>query len=392
VSLVLILGTGFKFPDSYLFLEPIKWTVLDPYGYFLFRAIAAALNSAFVMPVSLLAARLFDNRVAKVTVLLTLINAFMLENVVFAWPKLLATYFVLMYFYFLVTKRWTMAGVFGGLGFLSHPFATIFIVSGMALALAKVRWTHGPTLVSGRQFAKLVLGLVAVACPWLAWSALVGPSNAFLSYTIPVKAELVAMLSSRLHDGYVTIVPVLLARVPGAAPVMGISADSVVWWELDKLTWQWFLYFNNNSNLTGALTIWLAPFAYFGLVHGSTVRREVAFLTFVPFLVGIAYWGMGTNFGLLSAMFQPLVPILIAVGSSVILKARRVGLPVSVLYFAENMFYVWNFVYRPVGLGWVPDIFTPLLLFFIYGAGLVAISASFLSTVRSGHGRICIHL
>jgi len=121
-------------PSELLFnLKPIVY----PFWYY--EIIGIVLNLLFILPLTFLAKKVFNNEKAIYFVpLAVLLNGFIFLNIYFTWPKLLATYFALLSIAFLFSRPisvinifingwlWALAALSHGGAILSLPVLFIF--------------------------------------------------------------------------------------------------------------------------------------------------------------------------------------------------------------------------------------------------------------------------
>ena len=128
-----------------------------------------------------LARRIGGLRAARLAIMLGAATPFLLDELVFAWPKLLAAAFVLLAGLEIVERRPLRSGLLGGIGYLMHPSALLGLAGVGLLALWPLRranWRR-PDI---RAAALLAAG---VAVSVIAWRLFSGPhfnQNSFLEY------------------------------------------------------------------------------------------------------------------------------------------------------------------------------------------------------------------
>ncbi|RJF78924.1 hypothetical protein [Rhodopseudomonas palustris] len=108
-----------------------------------------------------------------------------LTNTVFTWPKLLATYFLLLAISSMIVRRMALAGGLTALAWLSHPVGALMIPAVGLYALVTA-----PTSGKKRWIGALAYCLPAaivgalVMAPWLAFKLWVGNHDPFASYLL----------------------------------------------------------------------------------------------------------------------------------------------------------------------------------------------------------------
>ena len=157
VTTFLTSAVGIKLPPA---LEALNapWQLVDPYGYWLYRQISMLTNAMVLASALLVAWELLGARVAKLGAVFTILSPYILINILFHWPKLLAGFFVVgFYFWCFVRRRPVLAGIFAAGGVLSHPVGALFLPGMFLFMLLARRW---------RQFLLTALAAGVTASPW----------------------------------------------------------------------------------------------------------------------------------------------------------------------------------------------------------------------------------
>lgn len=140
----------------------------DPsHTYLKFQIISQILNSLLILPAFYILTKMFKKRVAIISCAFLITSPFFLYNSVFSWPKSLVAFFVLaMWLLLLENKRKyaVIAGVAGGLAYLTHDLAMFYIAASAIMLLYHKRYKD--TLVLSGISA-------AIALPWMITSSLI---------------------------------------------------------------------------------------------------------------------------------------------------------------------------------------------------------------------------
>lgn len=156
---------------------------LDPGNTYLkFQILAHILNSLILLAALLLIGRILTKNTAKLTVLFLIPSQFFLYNNVFSWPKSFTSFFMLLSFYFLLSKgrkSIIAAALVAGLGYLVHDLAILYIGSGLIFLLLEKRYRDG-----------LIYTIIPTlfALPWIIMSKLfIGKPSSFVLYPFSIK-------------------------------------------------------------------------------------------------------------------------------------------------------------------------------------------------------------
>lgn len=178
-------------PSRTPFFNLIGTFFLSLFGerYWVFQVTSVLLNSLVIIGIYLLAEMLFDERAAKLSLLLVIFTPFMIRNSTYTWPKLFSAYYLLLSVYFYLKARKSpsnprlvsfFAGLFGGLSYLAHQSA-IFYLAGMAtdwLVSSRRRLCKKSSFKVFYSLSALLL----VILPWYGWMFTVyGAAKSILS-------------------------------------------------------------------------------------------------------------------------------------------------------------------------------------------------------------------
>jgi hypothetical protein len=158
-------------------------------SYWVYQLVASVLNSAVMLPAYLLVRRISGGKVAMAAMALLFLSPSFVHNTWYPWPKLFATYFVLLAAHFYLRfedatdNDGAMALIFALIwaGFLAHQ-SSLFSSGVILLAIALKALKREPRNL-------LRLGMICAACfilingIWFGWAAsFFGIKRTFLSY------------------------------------------------------------------------------------------------------------------------------------------------------------------------------------------------------------------
>lgn len=150
-------------PPLYFPEEP--WQPYDPAGYMAYRLAMMTFACTAFLALWELTRRIAGNRAAQVAVLLAATTPFLVHEIWFTWPKMLAATFVILAGVCVLSKRPFSAGLLLGIGYLCHPGALVWI---SALALLTL-WPIAGANWRRPQVKALVLLLVGTSLSLIAW-------------------------------------------------------------------------------------------------------------------------------------------------------------------------------------------------------------------------------
>ncbi|MBV9611309.1 MAG: hypothetical protein JO091_02505 [Acidobacteriaceae bacterium] len=192
------------------------WTVFDPQGYAAYRITMVVIAACSLITVFGLAELFLPDRWALLAFLITVSAPFTIHEIYFIWPKLEAAGFVLVGAYLVFERRFFLAGLAGGLGYLCHPSALLAmpILFGLVVLLPLPEPSVGTSFQRIYTWGLRALALLAGLTVWLLlWRAVNGRHFAqgqFLSYFQGADGPFISMahwLKDRFDSLCNTVVP-----------------------------------------------------------------------------------------------------------------------------------------------------------------------------------------
>lgn len=263
-----------------------RWSPFDATGFAAYRIAMIALAGSIVVAVFVLLVPLAGSTWAWIGAGLLALSPFGLHEMMFTWPKWVATSWLTLSFVFAHARRPGAAGLMLGIGFLFHPLVLLW--SPWVGAWAAARGGRGVT-----PFAKTLLQFGAAAAvivlPWMALGA-VAPHLS----TTPLPGQIGFLQYWARADWHIA------------------TWDS--WW---RTRWM------NFANTFVPLHVYLSPTSYHHPklssayeVSGPLVRFSQVWWNSLPFAMGLGLWALS-----LAAIGRGLRTFVFATGLFVILPA-----------------------------------------------------------------------
>jgi len=284
------------------------WQPFDPQGFMAYRVAMMALACTAFISLWDLTRRLAGPGAARFALLLAAMTPFLVHEVWFTWPKLLAASFVLLAGICVIESRPLRAGLLTGLGYLMHPVALLSLPALGLLALWPLRAPRWRRPQLGQLLA-LALGVAAFL---LAWRLLNGDQytqSGFLEYLGQAAPDthpaVLDWLSYRVKSTANTLVPLLLplssASNGAINAIDGPSPASI------------HFFFQYWTALPFGVAIVFFPLLLASLWRaGRHWPWPVLATVVVPFAVFAVYWG-GSSTGMLREGLQAWVLTLFVV-------------------------------------------------------------------------------
>ncbi|MBO0767720.1 MAG: glycosyltransferase family 39 protein [Solirubrobacterales bacterium] len=282
------------------------WTPFDAQGFMAYRIAMMAFAGTCFLSVWTLVKQLAGVRAARFAVLLAATTPFLVHEVWFTWPKLLAASMALLAGICVLDRRWVLAGILIGVGYLVHPLALLSLPALLLIALWPLR---GAVLRRPRLVGPVIL-IVAALVFLFAWKEINGPhytQSGFFSYVTQsgnfdtwksIPTTLGRWLSDRLSSLGNTLVPFALFLFgshnqdvnwvnPTCFPFCSGGSPGII-----------HFFYEYWDSVPFGFGILFFPFLLEGLWAGlRRWRWAIVATVVVPFLVFWVYWG-SANTGL----------------------------------------------------------------------------------------------
>ncbi|MBO9739105.1 hypothetical protein J7432_08740 [Xanthomonas axonopodis pv. begoniae] len=274
-------------------------------------------------------------------------------NVVFLWPKLLAAYFVMLVVGDILDRRYSRAGLFAALAWLSHPVGALMVP---AIGLLLVVQQRGPgflrnsTLASGRFLGTLLL----IMLPWLYYKWQLGHGDAFAAYVfadgrgIEPARGVGSWLAARASNLWMTVIPTAFFFSDAMRDwLFGPVQDSLRW------TIQYA------KSLPGQLGFGAFGFAYVALLRRSPsapLRDLRNCIIGAGLAIMVIYWGY-SNDGLGRNCLEVLTPFVIVYACATWQVSKAAFATMMSIVALESMWvalsgFLLNPAFQPAAVAW----------------------------------------
>ena len=267
------------------------WAPFDAQGFMAYRVAMMAFACTAFVSLWDLTRRIGGRRAANLALLLAATTPFLVHEVWFTWPKMLAASMVLLAGLCVVTDRPLQGGLLAGLGYLMHPSALVALPVVGLLAL----WPLRGAIWSRPRISRGLLLAGGLAVSLVAWRLLNGShydQTGFLEYLkqagLDTSPSGWAWLHYRGTSVANTVVPLLLpldSAADGSINVVGGTSPSVVHF--------FFQYWNT---LPFGVAIVFFPLLLASLYRAA--RRwpwPFAATVAIPFVLFAIYWGASST-------------------------------------------------------------------------------------------------
>lgn len=278
------------------------WTVFDVEGFAAFRIVMIVLACLSLTVVFGLAQLFVSDDWAFLAFFVTAAAPFVVHETYFTWPKLEASWFVLLAAYLVLRGRFFWAGCLWGVAYLCHPLALL-----CAPALLGLLWvTRQDAGFSTLLWRTALLAPGVVACVALWYAVNLGHYNqtSFLSYLAMSDGgrDLGATewLRARWNSLANTLLPFyLLLTRPEHHTINSVYQPS------PGIVRFYFSYWNTLPFAVG-ISYFFFCIRFVASSWRSAARPWLLWVIVPPFLCFTVYWGFGSS-GLLREGLQPWV-------------------------------------------------------------------------------------
>jgi len=264
------------------------WLAFDPQGFMAYRLAMMTFAAIAFLAMWDLVRRLVGLRGAYLAVLLAATTPFLVHEVWFTWPKMLASAMVLLAAIWVIQRRPLRAGLLSGFGYLMHPGVLLAVPTLGLIALWPLRgarWSR-PRI---RQGLLLASGVAVFLIAWRLVNGRHYDQSGFLDYFLRTGPHGApgfgtAWIVSRLESLGNTLVPLLLPLADANdASINAVNGTS------PPVVHFFFQYWNT---LPFGLGIFFLPLLAIGLWRaGRRWPWPVAASVIVPFALFTVYWG-----------------------------------------------------------------------------------------------------
>jgi len=328
-------------------------------GYPEFQIVGIWLDSLLVLSGYLLIKRIVHRRAAQIVTSLLLINPFILWNTFYTSPKSMGAYFVFLFFVLLIDgKRTKLAGLMAALAYLSHQYVLVYIVGGLVFWSLK----HGLATSNLRRIFGILTVMIAAVAPWELWTILVyGHPSKFMFYPMAVAGfnpenpqatltdfahmEVSTFIWTKVLNLYRTLFPYSLGF--SRSDINQIFTGSSIAGTVSMHPFVATIAFLYVFSLPGALSLTMTVPSYLESLRKS-FRLEFLSFVGIPLILGVMMMGYPTS-GLTPYFLQPAIPLLLANGVALLLRADlRYPRLLFLGLLMESFFMTWMIMYPAI--------------------------------------------
>ncbi|HBG81393.1 TPA: hypothetical protein DDW69_00975 [candidate division CPR2 bacterium] len=308
--------------------------------FFIFETIIMTTISLLILSVFYLIRSLFNRRVAYLATAFTMLNYYFFYVYRLTQIKLIATFFILLFFYAISEFKSTnnrnylyIASIFGFAAVLTHNFMIAYLLAGIFyLAPNPKSWFYKKDII----LASFGLPILA----FMVWTLLTFNNGG---------GELMKMVTVGSYD----VGNKLFASEPGSTLIKNINARYLNFLGLFELN-PYPQYWPSRETvgfykvtLVGAISIFLTPLFAFGILSSRKLKKAdvIIGLILIPFVFSILSHSFPSLYGV-HLYIVPSIPIILAFAAVFVDKLSSISkILITGLAFSEWLFA--TFIYYP---------------------------------------------
>ncbi len=308
------------------------WLPFDPQGFMAYRLAMMTFAATAFMSLWTLTARIAGDTAARLAVLLAATTPFLVHEIWFTWPKMLAASLVLLAAVSVLERRPLVAGVLVGVGYMVHPLALLSVPALLLLALwpHAARHLHRPRLMPAIMLA---FGLGVFVITWRLANGSHYTQSAFQDYLKQAGSTrtlagdpvtLSAWISDRLVSIGNTLVPLRLFLLSAHDQEINSALQTCFPFCTGGSPWVVHFFFQYWTTLPFGLGIVFFPFLLSNLWRAF--RRwpwAILATVVVPFVAFAVYWGAASTGLLREGLHAWVLTLFVVIGA----QQRACGFP-----------------------------------------------------------------
>lgn len=343
-------ATNTKVPNDY------PWRIYNDHSlsYAKFQLLAHALNLLLLLSGYLVIKKIFNKKIALISIYLAGINFFFFYNSFFSWPKSFVAYFILLaLFAILEYKKFIWGGLLLGIAYLAHDLAIIYLAGALSLVFLQKDQRF-------KNAVKLVLGAFVFAFPWLFISRFVYRQTSLFFY-YPFSLEGIPKDKDNVLRDFIHTSPLKVISIKFQSLQFLLLPYQFIYERMQgifRALWATSLF-----SLFGAVGIAIYPLSIFEIIKKFGKYKEliIAMIVF-PIAMAILIVGWPKGLGVLH-FAEPTVILLMGFGAALLLRLNKtLAFSIVIMLLLQtltNLFFGYNFTIH------LNNFYTLIKLFFI---------------------------
>lgn len=334
------------------------------YQYWMSQIISVVANTVFILPAYLIAKKVFNDNIAKVSTAFMIITPFLVNSAIYTWPKNMAMYFSLLAIYFMFFRakpeenkfNYGLTGFFAALGFLTHDYILFYVFTALIIFIYVKKLYKKPLTIPHElfenKFIYFFVSFAAVTIPYFLWIyyfyGTISTPRSVIYYPLAVEGywsigspqevfetffntPISHIIGIRIFNAVVTLTPVALPINPVATQYP--SYNPIYYYSHD--------YPGALSTLMYVLVVvWVVRY----LFRKTKTDNVLTMFVVIPFILFLTICGW-LDWGLLTLGLHPTIPILIMLGFNELYKFKAQRIRSLLIYLAFIGCLIEDFIY-----------------------------------------------
>lgn len=332
----ILIGISDKLPVNYIWSS---YSLDINNTYVKFQIIAQVLNCILIVPAFILIRKVFSEKVAKLASILVATSPYFLYNSFFTWPKSFVAFFILSSILLLYSSKklkYTFAaGVFMGLGYLTHDLAILYIASILLVVILDKRF---------RDAILLILTCLTIVVPWFIFSVIIykKPSS-FMLYPLSIDGIPQPQNKKQIIETFFNTPILKIVKIRLESIFYLLSPYQVMFSEggqaLGRRFWAFSLF-----SIPGSLSIGTLFFSLVSLFKTQILKkRDLIIISFLPIILSTVIIGWPKGLG--SLHFAETSIIILTAFAACYLVGKKSIKFIIILFLANTIHMIFFIIY-----------------------------------------------
>ncbi len=310
---------------SFLNTSPIHY-------YWFTQIISVILSSLYLIPSYLISRKLFSENTAKLSILFMVFTPFMIFQTGYTWPKNISMFFILFATYLIFLHnhryRYTISGIFLGVGFLFHNYTGLYIIT-IFILMTYYKINHKTTVLSS---------LIITLIPYFIWTYLYYgtiSTSRFIYY--PISIEYCGAITQSTDHIISVFLSTPIANIiePHISNLL-VTTTPAILFASGLRTFDW-LYYYTHTYMGGLSTAMYIVVVYAFFKKGTNKFPRLIVLITIFLIVLLYGW---KEWGLLPPGLQPTIPFLVMIGINEIKNNKFLLVLLFVLIVVDTIIFI----------------------------------------------------
>ena len=298
----------------------------DNEAFSIFLDMGIILNSLFLFSVFMLISKIFGNNKAIGSIFLLLLFPFVINQIIFTWPKFLVAYFLIASIYLIITrKNLFLISLFLALSYHSHPMAIVY-VGFIILYFFIKNYIYNEKKNALKNTIILILVTSLLVSPWIIWTNFIVKITSDLVTQNAITSDygVYSLIKVRLDNLYLLFFP---WQMSGATDFTNRIFSEMLF------------------TFAGAVGVYFIVSYFYIIKYVKKYFCEILLLFIGPISLLIMPWGR--ILGNFSVIFsQPAIPLFFAFSVVLFSRHKKTSFLLIMMQICLSMYALWFGMYK----------------------------------------------